>query len=67
MTEAVELSDAMLLAVQVAMQFAPELSMRGLIERAEELDGQPFLQGKAEAVAHFLRVIQDGITFGKWP
>ena len=67
MSEAVELSDAMLLALQVAMQFAPDFSNKGLLDRATELDTQPFLHGKAEAVAHFLRVIQDGITFGKWP
>ena len=67
MSEAVELSDAMLLALQVALQFAPEANNKALLVRAAELDNQPFLRGTAEAVSHFLCVVQDGITFGRWP
>lgn len=67
MSEAVSLSDPMLLALQLALQFAPADRTRGLLKRAEELDEREFLRGKAEAVAQFLRVVQDGMTFGKWP
>ena len=67
MSEEVKLSDAMLLALQLALQFAPQDNTQALFEMAVEMDGAAFLKGEQEAVGRFLRVIQDGISFGRWP
>ena len=67
MTDDVKLSDEMLMALVLAAKFAPEENRTALMLRAYELDTTPKLKGRAEQVAAFLRVVQDGLTFGRWP
>jgi hypothetical protein len=61
------LPPTMTLLLQFAMEVAPEDSHEPLFMHARALRTEHHSIGQFRAEAAFMRVLQDGLTFGKWP